>query len=84
MSNQDQEKFILMPAELSLELATKRAEEQLTEHYASFKNQNRYCTEQELSRQKSRWIANRANELQKQYRALIKAVGKSVKGGARC
>lgn len=77
MSNQDQEKFILMPVELSLELATKRAEEQLTENYASFKNQNRYCTEQELSRQKSRWISKRAAELQEQYRALVKVVGRS-------
>ncbi|MBJ9958369.1 hypothetical protein [Acinetobacter courvalinii] len=84
MSNQDQEKFILMPVELSLELATKRAEEQLIENYASFKNQNRYCTEQELARQKDRWIAEHAAALQDQYRALIKVVGTPTKGNAPC
>lgn len=78
MSNQDQEKFILMPVELSLELATKRAEEQLAENFGEFKNSNRYCTEQELSRQKSRWIAERAAALQKQYSALVKVVGRSL------
>ncbi|ENV08944.1 hypothetical protein MMP64_12300 [Acinetobacter sp. ANC 5659] len=77
MSNQDQEKFILMPAELSLETATKRAEEQLAENFGIFKNMNRYCTEQELTRQKSRWIEKRAGELQDQYRALVKVVGRT-------
>lgn len=77
MSNQDQEKFILMPAELSLETATKRAEEQLAENFGIFKNMNRYCTEQELERLKLRWIEKQAVNLQVQYKAMVKAVGRT-------
>ncbi|MCH7290980.1 hypothetical protein MMP65_05835 [Acinetobacter sp. ANC 3926] len=77
MSNQDQEKFILMPAELSLEAATKRANEQYAECSDNFKNLHRDCGEPEYTRLKARWIENRAFQLQEQYRAMVKAVGRT-------
>jgi hypothetical protein len=73
----EQEKLILMPAELSLEAATKRATEQYEECSENFKNLHRDCREPEYTRLKTRWIDHRAEQLQEQYRALVKVVGRT-------
>ncbi|ENX58753.1 MULTISPECIES: hypothetical protein [Acinetobacter] len=73
----EQEKLILMPAELSLEAATKRASEQYEECSENFKNLHRDCREPEYTRLKTRWIEHRAVQLQEQYRALVKVVGRT-------
>ncbi|MDO3665304.1 hypothetical protein [Acinetobacter higginsii] len=73
----EQEKLILMPAELSLEAATKRASEQYEECSENFKNLHRDCREPEYTRLKTRWIKHRAVQLQEQYRALVKVVGRN-------
>ncbi|MCH7394221.1 hypothetical protein MMP66_07995 [Acinetobacter dispersus] len=72
----EQEKLILMPAELSTEAATKRASEQYEECSENFKNLHRDCREPEYTRLKTRWIEHRAEQLQEQYRALVKVVGR--------
>ncbi|WP_343620827.1 hypothetical protein [Acinetobacter proteolyticus] len=77
MQNNTQKGFVLVPVELSQEAATKRAEEQFTENLELFKNMNRYCTAQELERQKNRWIEKQAANLQFQYSAMIKVVGRA-------
>ncbi|EOR08625.1 hypothetical protein F896_01151 [Acinetobacter genomosp. 15BJ] len=77
MKNIAQNGFVLVPVELSQEAATKRAEEQFIENLDFFKSMNRYCTSQELERQKTRWIEHRAAQLQEQYRALVKVVGRT-------
>ncbi|MCI3877743.1 hypothetical protein [Acinetobacter higginsii] len=73
----EQEKLILMPAELSLAAATKRATEQYEECSENFKNLHRDCREPEYTRLKTRWIEHRAVQLQEQYRALVKVVGRT-------
>lgn len=73
----DQETFVLMPVELSHEAATKRANEQFEENSRLFKNLHRDCTEPEYTRLKNRWIENRVVQLQEQYRALVKIVGRA-------
>jgi len=73
----DQETFVLMPLELSHEAATKRANEQFEENSRLFKNLHRDCTESEFTRLKNRWIENRVEQLQEQYRALVKIVGRT-------
>ncbi|VXA55471.1 conserved hypothetical protein [Acinetobacter proteolyticus] len=73
----DKNDFVLMPAELSLEAATKRANEQYDECSDNFKNLHRDCGEPEYTRLKTRWIENRAFQLQEQYRALVKVVGRT-------
>lgn len=73
----DQEKLVLMPVELSHEAATKRANEQFEENSRLFKNLRRDCTEAEFTQLKDRWLANRVVQLQEQYRALVKIVGRT-------
>ena len=77
MQNNTQKGFVLVPVELSHESATQRAEEQFVENLELFKNMNRYCTAQELERLKIRWIEKQAANLQFQYRAMIKVVGRA-------
>lgn len=73
----DKNDFVLMPAELSLEAATKRANEQYEECSDNFKNLHRDCGEPEYTRLKNRWIETRVALLQKQYSAMVKAVGRT-------
>lgn len=69
--------YVLVPTELSQEAALKRASEQYEENSDNFKNLHRDCGESEFNRLKTRWIENRAVQLQDQYRAMIKVVGRA-------
>ncbi|WP_343316316.1 hypothetical protein AAC899_11400 [Acinetobacter soli] len=69
--------YVLVPTELSHEAALKRASEQYEECSDNFKNLHRDCGESECNRLKIRWIESRALQLQDQYRAMIKVVGRA-------
>lgn len=70
--------YVLVPTELSYKAALKRASEQYEECSDNFKNLHRDCAESEFNRLKTRWIENRAVQLQDQYRAMIKATQEQV------
>lgn len=69
--------MVLMPLELNDEAARTRAAEQYEDCSDNFKNLHRDCGESEYSRLKARWIDNRAIQLQEQYRAMVKVVGRA-------
>ncbi len=69
--------LVLMPKELDDDAARTRAAEQYEECSDNFKNLHRDCGESEYNRLKTRWIDNRAIQLQEQYRAMVKVVGRA-------